>query len=615
LQGYVLRFLADAAAGASSEAGVRRVPGLLRGVVRKRANTHVVAASFDTARADDVAHTHRMAYLRAIGVPTIDSDDPEGVRRTFEESRRLATEGRAPVALGVGASLVIGIAVAASVGGYLATHRPPPTPPAADPTERRSLEEILGMEDESDAHPLRDLFRHGLPDYVVALDRRSAGHERPAPDDVVSRRAAVLERLDGTTIQEPMRGVLAAAEGFVDREDGQDDANWLNQLVLLHDALEREEVPFFVDAVLRTSYRGRRRLLMSSWDVHARRTFRSGELTIRALEIARLDNLDFESSLLGYTRPESRYALIVRDEIEQFLVEDVLPSVHALEDSVIVRGYEDETGIGWVTEFEGWAHDDLRRESEAIVSAAMPNDLPLNHLAAAVVRRRNAVAALSSALPGVRLREPSAWVYDVEHVAGLAGQAARPAVAELREAERAVHAEDTTRAYEILLDARAASVAEHEAQHRLDYESDRLVTVPQVLARYTGDTEELERVNRWAERANAELSAYLAQIARRSSLAWTSFIHVASFLMSRPSWRMPEAYAAAALIESLADDAGIAHVDLIRDRTVNRAEVTRIYGALRSRSAEDLSALAARTWSRLYATDLPPLALVEEPSR
>ena len=70
-------------------------------------------------------------------------------------------------------------------------------------------------------------------------------------------------------------------------------------------------------------------------------------------------------SLLGYTRPEVRYALVRVDRIEGFLVEQVLPSVQAAEESVIVRDYADETGTQWVTDFEGWAHEDLRAEAQA----------------------------------------------------------------------------------------------------------------------------------------------------------------------------------------------------------------------------------------------------------
>lgn len=40
-----------------------------------------------------------------------------------------------------------------------------------------------------------------------------------------------------------------------------------------------------------------------------------------------------------------------------------------------------------------------------------------------------------------------------------------------------------------------------------------------------------------------------------------------------------------------------------------RAEASRIYGALRSLGAEELSRLAGRTWARPYGSELPALVL------
>ena len=612
LRGYVLRYLATIAIGGSTEGGAAVVPAPLRGLVQRAAQQHVIAAGFDTTHAADVPHVYAMAYLRAIAIPTIDSNDVEGVRRTFLQHRREAAEDRASVRVAI---VVVGVLLllAGAAGAWWLSARPGDEPAAVQEGDvAPTLEELLGMDEPGEpAHPLAPLFERRLPDYTVALDRRSARDERAAPEDVASRRSAVLAEIEGTDMAPAMTSLLDAAEGYVDAEDPAfDDAHWLNQLILFHDALAQHDVPFYVDASLTMDGRtGRHRVLLSTWNVHRRRTFRAGDLRVRALDITRLDSLNFERSLLGYTRPESRYALIVRDRIERFLVEDVLPSVHAAADSVIVRGYQDETGTAWVTDFEQWAHEDLRRESQAIVAREMPNEVPLTRLAAAIVRRRNAVAAVSASLGDVRLREPLAYDYDIDDLSDLTRSADRGAVREVRLAEEALHRDEVARAYRILLDARSLSVAEHEVQHRLDYESDRLVTVPEALSRYTGETGELEGVNLRAERANAELSAYLSQIARRPALAWTSLIHVASFLMSRPSWRMPEAYAAVALFESIATEAGIEHTSLIAGREIVRAEASRIYGELRSLGAEELSRLAGRTWARLYGSELPELVL------
>ncbi|MFK7992069.1 MAG: hypothetical protein AB8I08_38985 [Sandaracinaceae bacterium] len=613
LRGYVLRFLAHMAAGGTRAEAASLVWAPVRGLVRSRAQKHAVAAAFDTEHADDEAHVHRMAYLRALSVPTTDSNDVEGVRATFDEHRRPRSERRAALRLLVAVLGVFGVC-AVGVSAWVGL-KPDPAVPDEGPSEaarERTLDEILGMEEPEEAHPLQPLFEERLPSYVVALDRRSSGRERPAPEDVASRRAEVLAALEDSPAAPAMESVLDAAEAYVDAEEGADASSWLFALVGLSDALRDAAVPFYIDATLTQDRRaGRRRVLLSTWAMHAQRTFVAGDLRVTALDITRVDSLNFERSLLGYTRPESRYALVVRDRIERFYVQDILPSVHDAGESVIVRGYQNETGIHWVSDFEQWAHEDLRQEAEAVVFAEMQSEAPLNALAQAVVARRNGISAINASIRGVRLREPRTYRYDIDTLDGITREADRDAVRRVREAQAQLEHDDIARAYRTLIDARSLSVAEHEVQHRLDYESDRLITVPEELSRYTGDTGELEGINRRAERANAELSAYLSQIARRPSLAWTSLVHVAAFLMSRQSWNMPEAYAAVALFESIADTAGIAHDPLIEDRRIVRAEASRIYGELRGRPSAELSELAGRTWARLYGSELAELALEE----
>ncbi len=626
LRGYILRYLAVVALGGSTDTAGGDIPAPLRPWVVKAANKRVITSGFSTVHADDPAHLHRLAYLAVISVPTVNDDDIAGVQETFEENRRPRTEAQASVGLTSRLSLVA--IVAASVAGaifYAGQSRGPADAstaadegtPETEGTEETApdLEELLGMDEPAaPAHVLDPIFGEALPDFVVALDRKSSGEERPAPDDIASTRTRLIDalRADAPDLVEPMEALLDATVGYVDRVDGYDDMRWTNQLVLLHDALEAGGVPYYVDATLRENTRtGRRRVLVSTWDVRRRRVFRAGQARVRALDITRRDNLNFRRSLLGYTRPEIRGALIVIDRIESFLIEQVLPSVNDANDSVIVRDYADETDTAWVTRFEQWAHEDLRREAERLVLDEMGHARGLEALARAIVARRNGVVALGNSLRRrVRLREPTRYEYDLGDVQ-FPESADHIALRHVREAELELRAVDAREAYRVLVDARALSVAEHEVQHRLDYEADRLIDVPVQLNQYTGNTGALERVNRRAERANAELSAYLCQIATRPALAWTSLVHVASFIMSRPSWGMPEAYAAVALFEGLADEAGIAHGPLIAGRRIDRGEASRIYGELRARTSDELSSLARDTWASLYGEELVEIHLEE----
>src|SRR5690606_10667098 len=106
-----------------------------------------------------------------------------------------------------------------------------------------------------------------------------------------------------------------------------------------------------------------------------------------------------------------------------------------------------------------------------------------------------------------------AYEYDVTRAADLGVRGA--ALDNLRGAQRTLESEPVRAAYRALHSALSLSVAEHEVQHRLDYASGSIARVPVVVSQYTGETDTGDGVNRRAERANTELSAYLSQIAQR----------------------------------------------------------------------------------------------------
>ncbi len=607
LRGYVLRYLAAIVEGASPSAARARIPLAIRFVVERRARAHVIAVGFDTAHADDDRHVHRLAYLRAARRPA-HTDEPDALIAAYAAGRDRGAEERAFGRV-VLAAAVVALLCGAAVGGWRLWSEL-----AHDPREP-TLEEVIEAQAEEPEHPLRRVFAELIPAYTIALDRRTRGREPAAPDDVATRRASVLRALevDSPALVEPMTGLLDAAERAADATVDDDQAAWLNRLVVFHDALREQDVPFYIDASIRRSWRsGEKRVWISTYTVRRRRRFDVGDHSITSLDIERLDTLNYDQSLLGYTRPEVRYALVRVDRVERFLIEQVLPSVYSADESVIVRGYENELGTGWVTDFESWAHQDLRSEHDALLAAALSGrSVGLAELAHAVVRRRNAIRSMGRALrdDGIRLREPRRYAYAIDRLDGLAARVNPGELGEVRSAERALHRGPVLHAYRTMAEAFGHSIAEHEVQHRLDYEAGRLQQVPDVLRRYTGETESEDRVNVRAERANAELSAYLSQIARRPTMARTSLIHVAGFAMDRNSWRMPEAYAAIALFEALARERGVAHEPLVASRRIQRAQIARIYGALRELDGEALSALAARTWTRLYGSELSPMEL------
>jgi hypothetical protein len=613
------------AEGASFDDAGARLPVLLRTAVIVRARSAIIPSRFETEHSADEAHVHRLAYLRALGKTAPDANQLAGVRSDFERLRDRRAEDGAALRFAVSA-IVLTTAIGIAGGAAYVFTRPEPMRHEDWSEHAEEVPEIAEAE-APPPHPLTPFFTELLPAYVVALDARSVEREPAPPRDVASTRSAAIAALTAhaTSSVEAFTSLLAASESFSGERTAFADQVWLERLVLFHDALAEADAPFYVDAVL-TSEGGRnprRRVLLSTYRVLSRPRFEvtlglpaeagpTEPTIVRALYLERLDSLNFTQSLLGYTRPEIRYALVLLDRIEGFLITQHLPSMYSADESVFVRGYEDERDAHWVTEFEIWAHEDLADEARLAIRARGRDPDGLALLAEAIVQRRHAIDAMTHALRsrGIEIFQPRTYDFDTDHIERFRVSENAADLSRVRQAESVLSRPDVRALYDAVLDAFTASVAEHEVQHRIDYEADRLVHVPEMLAEYTGETEFEDRVNHLAERANAELSAYLSQIARAPAHARTALLHVASFVMSRDEWRRPEAYAALVVFEALARAIELPHGPLVVRRRIMRAEIAAIYGALRTRA--DLAALASTAWSQLYGVPLPSIERLDD---
>jgi len=611
LGGFELRYLAAVAGGADFPVAARTIPSIVRGMAARRARRRVSEVMLASSHADDVRHVHRVAYLRAIDREPPNHDDKAAIERAFTEHRSEARERRAPLVL-AGSALGIAAVIALGGVGYRLATRPAPRVVLPSTTADVPLPTAAAADqaEEAPAHPLDRVLREALPEWVIALDAESAGRPREAPRDVAGRHADVLTALAAAHASEDLatsfRTLLEVSERY-SREDFPDgEAEITRALVAVDDALARAEAPYYVDGVVVQIWSAtpRRRVLMSTFRVRDRHVFASGERRITALDLDRIDPLSFERTLLGYTRPDVRYGLVLAARVEDYLVTEALPAMHAAEESVIVRGYEDEPDASWVTPFETAVHEILREEASRLASPES-----VRALAAAVARRRRAFESFSTELEdqGMRLSSPGTYHYDLLAVSGALGSVDTNTRQEVREAQSALQAAGLEATYRAIESAELLSIARHEAQHRVDYEDDRLVAVPDALAAYTGRTESEDQVNRLAERSNAELSAYLSQVAREPERARSHLVQISRFVMNRDAWGMPESYAALVIFETLARELGISHGALVVARRIQRGELAAIFLAARGRSGAEIAGAASRSWSELYGVELPPL--------
>ena len=616
-RGFVLRFLGNIARGMSPDEAAAALPSVISAIIPRLARKHLVSAAFETEAADDTAHLHRVAYLRAAGTPAINPNDKDAVGRDFAQASQRGFETNAGRRFVVGSglllSLVACIALAIVFVPDLLASPAAPTDATSNEAPADASLDASGTREAtaSERHALHLLFSSLLPNFVVALDATGAGRPRPPPMDVRTTRGEVLREVaqQQPELLEPITNVLDTAVNVVlesgDESIEESDDRWIRNLILFHDRLRDLEIPFYADALLTKNWRtGRRRVLISTFDVEWSRHFNVAERQIHALGLTRLDNLNFEGTRLGYTRPEIRYALVVNNKLERFLLRNVLPSIHSANHSALVRDYHREADTQWVTDFEQWAHEDLAADVQALLTAKSGTLRGLRELAEAASERKLAIRAISGSMPRGRLREPERYEYDPPPAVELSPQVDRRALQRLRRSQAILEQPHVRGAWNTIQDGFAESIARHEVQHRLDYEDDRLVQVPEVLAAYVGTTESEDRVNRRAERTNAELSAYLSQIVQTPELSRTSMIHILSFCMSRRSWPMVECRAAIALFEALAAQAEFPHAPLITGRRVNRSALASIYGELRAKEPDALRTLVSTTWERLYQAEL-----------
>jgi hypothetical protein len=103
---------------------------------------------------------------------------------------------------------------------------------------------------------------------------------------------------------------------------------------------------------------------------------------------------------------------------------------------------------------------------------------------------------------------------------------------------------------EPLVDRVAASVRRHEARHSIDIERDLDIHMPAALARYVGDG------GPFANKAKAELAAYLTQIAYDPAMPQLALWNLANQAFDHDYSSGAEAYAAVVALEGLARHAG-----------------------------------------------------------
>src|SRR5690606_25268197 len=140
-----------------------------------------------------------------------------------------------------------------------------------------------------------------------------------------------------------------------------------------------------------------------------------------------------------------------------------------------------------------------------------------------------------------------------------------------------------------------ASVERHEVQHRLDYGRPRPLPMPAQLAAFVGPLRASDGTpHHGAARSLAELSAYLAELARDRQTVRTGLSVLAQFLIMPAHWGTAECYAAIVLLEELTRELAIEGASLVQGGEIDRMRVTDLYLALTAMPPDTVRAAARR---------------------
>lgn len=608
---WVLAEIGRSRSGEERSARVRAyaaVDPLVRGAVRVRVARAVAEAAFATDHANDEPHVHRLAWLEAARREVEAPNDVEAVRAAFVEATR--GHGR-PAFSRVRVSGAIALVVVLVVGGAAVAHVLRPAPDA-------HLGAPVASAYRSGGRPLpgseltHDFFASVLPSFVIALDALRVARGTPREADAQAEcervRDATLDASRealGTDISSHLRAVLVQSIAVVSGSGAVAADSHVRTVDAFNDAVAARGLGYYVDAEVMTMGDGRGRVLLATFAVERATPYRSGRQRVNALRIRRLDTLNFDRALLGFTRPNIRVGLVLRTRVEDHLVSFVVPALAEGAAMPLADVRAQQRDAAWVARVGAAAGADARSEMREHVREVAA----LAELARLLGRRQALFLGWSDALllRGIHLSLPERYDLDLERYANVKELIAPAEWRELEDIEDALGEESTRALFRAVADPLERSIERHEVQHRLDHLSHALAHFPPEIEAYTGPLQVGERINVRAERTTAETSAYVSELARDATLVKTNLAIFSTNLFRQHGWGTAESYAALVVFEGLARELGIAHGPLVVRMRVDRNALATLYLALRAKPSAALAQAARRLWEHLYARPLPPL--------
>lgn len=568
-------------------------------------------------RKEAAPHALHLAYLYAAGRKTDAATQNSELARQAFAAADANTDTRTPSSLRWLTPLLAVIILGAVGTGIWAAL---PTKPAVASKMGSALTEVL-------------------TDWVVVLDRYSrlavVDAEAAADSSEAQELAALRARLTDETMRDELgeAGVTAMAT-LLDRTkelacdpDIMDTYKARNvpfraALRDFNRILKEREQPFFIDGDWMIRRKQRAQTSFFVFEVHARHPVSDGlGTTVDAVHLKRVDRLNWERSLLGYTRKTMDVAVILRDKVEHQLVTYVGP---ALMNNAPMPLIGREARRDWEKALEQEAGRITRESFERV----LPDDLEeLRDFGALLEQRRDLAERWSERLGkrGMRFRVPGTLAIDDDTFTALKESLPDFQVRELEDLQRKIEGSGNTDVFRRLMERFAKTVEQHEVQHRLDYtRGDDFPVAPGLKERLERRRPKAESSlteaeaarladahDQALERANFELSAYLSEIGREPDFAKLNLTLSMSHIFGGS--RSAEWYSTTMILDGLAEEFGL-RIRTTRgdDGPVKIQYAADVYLALSARPDSELVAAAKRLWARWYGQPLPDLTVVAD---
>jgi hypothetical protein len=360
-------------------------------------------------------------------------------------------------------------------------------------------------------------------------------------------------------------------------------------------------LPYFVDADI-LSGRDRPLPILMSFYLERESVFESAGVTVRALDMWRLDRLAVRYGALGYTRPRTPAALVLLDQVEGDLVKAILPALAPGESSELVDDETREENLPWVGTVERLAGEAVRKHYAAL--SADPHVLEVGRLLAkrrALVRRWRVTMADGGNL----LHVPERLIPEADYGKDLHLRVANEELYDWDELHGDLLSKANYAAFLRLRDPYVLGIERHEVQHRLDF-AHGFRPVPASLCRILGLENPLDApTGSRQERVSAEFSAYLAQLAEGPDSPVLELVVLSSILLNKYAAGDVYWYAALGLFEAVATEVGIAPEQVVGHGRIARERIATLVTQIITRPSNDLRAAAAHAYEHAYGEPVP----------